>query len=73
MNGSSRIIQIPNHDDIAIWEWLQRLRDESGRQWRSERLHQPWLTNTPSVQGTWSPFLNKPHVNINEDSYTENS
>ncbi|XP_066915134.1 large ribosomal subunit protein mL43-like [Clytia hemisphaerica] len=71
LNGNSRIIQIPNNDDIAIREWLERLRNESGRQWRSERLHQPWLSDNPSIQGTWSPFLNKPPVDINDEHYVD--
>ncbi|XP_065648438.1 uncharacterized protein LOC100202924 [Hydra vulgaris] len=69
MNGQDRIISVPNHDSIAIWDWLERLKNESGRQWRSERLHQPWLTSTPSIQGTWNPFLHKPPVNINPEYY----
>lgn len=71
VNGSSKIIAIPNHDNKAIWEWLERLRNESGRQWRSERLHQTWITDTPSIQGTWTPFLFKPPVNINDEFYIE--
>ncbi|XP_057306773.1 39S ribosomal protein L43, mitochondrial-like isoform X2 [Hydractinia symbiolongicarpus] len=69
LNGKDRIITIPNHDTLAIWEWLERLRNESGRQWRSERLYQPWITDSPSIQGTWTPFLNKPPLNVNELSY----
>jgi len=71
LNGNDRLISLPNNDDQAIWEWLERLTNESGRQWRSERLHQPWITNTPSIQGTWTPFLFKPPLNINPDTFSD--
>jgi len=71
LNGMSRIIAVPDHDSQAIWEWIERLKNESGRQWRSERLHQPWITTTPSIQGTWTPFMFKPPIDINEQSYID--
>lgn len=73
VNGTNRVINIPDHDSQAIWEWLDRLKSESGRHWRSERLHQPWITHQPSIQGVWTPFMFKPPININDDLYIDES
>jgi len=69
LNGKRRVIQIPNHDNQAIVEWMIRLRDDSGRMWSQERLHKPWISTQPSIQGVWTPFMFKPPVDINPENY----
>ena len=65
LNGQDRIIPVPNMDIIDINDWLKRLFDMSGRDWRGERLKKPWHTENPSMQGTWNPFLFKPAQDLN--------
>merc|ERR1712179_451651 len=69
MNGEQQTVQLPNHDDTAIWECVQRVRDQSGRSWRTERTKQPWISTNPSIQGVWNPFMYKPPVDVNPDNF----
>ena len=71
MNGAHRSHMIPNEDDRAIWELFEKLRVESGRDWRNTRLRKPWISTQPSIQGTWQPFLYKPIVDVNIDNYLD--
>merc|ERR1712212_526931 len=71
MNGMVRTVPVPNHDDRAIWQWMERFRTESGRDWRNERLKKPWISTQPSIQGTWNPFLYKPVIDINPDNFMD--
>lgn len=73
MNGNSRIISIPNHDNQAIYEWLNRLTNESGRLWSQERVKKPWISTNPSIQGVWTPFTFKPPIDINPNNFMENN
>ena len=59
MNGKNKAIDIKNLPEPQILEWLQRLRNESGKPWSTERLVKPWHTENPSIQGTWTPFTNR--------------
>merc|ERR1712126_423440 len=71
MNGVQRSYMIPNEDDRAIEELFEKLRTQSGRDWRNSRLRKPWISTQPSIQGTWQPFLYKPIVDINTDRYLD--
>lgn len=54
-------------DPREIAEWVERLRGESGV--KIEKIRKRWQTDNPSIQGTWTPFLNKPpsQLNIGQD------
>ncbi len=60
VNEKSKVICVKNMEPADIGVWLERLRNESGKLWRSEKVRKPWHTDKPSIQGTWNPLLNKP-------------
>ena len=48
-----------------VGQWIETLRTRSGNQ--IVRLIHPWHTDSPSIQGVWSPFTNKdPTLNVTE-------
>ncbi|XP_031555732.1 39S ribosomal protein L43, mitochondrial-like [Actinia tenebrosa] len=62
LNGNSKIIDIKNMEIEDIRKWLERLRGESGV--KIEKIRKPWHTDNPSIQGTWTPFTNKPSLKM---------
>ena len=58
VNGNSKIVEVKNKTPEEIKEWIERLRNESGV--KVQKIRQFWHTENPSIQGTWTPFLNKP-------------
>ena len=58
VNGNSKIVDVKNKTPEEINEWVDRLRHESGV--KVQKIRQFWHTENPSIQGTWTPFLNKP-------------
>ncbi|XP_073236229.1 large ribosomal subunit protein mL43-like [Porites lutea] len=58
INGNSKIVEVKNKTPEEIKEWVERLRNESGV--KVQKIRQFWHTENPSIQGTWTPFLNKP-------------
>ncbi|XP_020913097.1 39S ribosomal protein L43, mitochondrial [Exaiptasia diaphana] len=58
LNGNSKIIDIKNEYPQDIQVWLDRLKGESGK--KIEKIRKFWHTDHPSIQGTWTPFMNKP-------------
>eukprot|EP00794_Sanderia_malayensis_P005631 gene5631-6327_t len=64
LNEQSKVISVKNMEVEEISEWLERLKNESGKLWRTEKIRKPWHTDTPSIQGTWNPLLNKPPPNM---------
>lgn len=63
VNGKSKVVSVKNCEPEEISQWVERLRNESGKLWRTEKIRKPWHTDTPSIQGTWNPLLNKPTLN----------
>lgn len=48
-----------------ICQWIEHLRTRSGAQ--IVRLRKQWHTETPSIQGVWSPFTNRDtRLNVTE-------
>ena len=46
-----------------VGQWIESLRTRSGNQ--TVRLVNTWHTDSPSIQGTWTPFTNKdPKLNV---------
>lgn len=58
VNGNSKIVEVKNKTPEEVKEWVERLRNESGV--KLQKIRQFWHTENPSIQGTWTPFLNKP-------------
>lgn len=57
VNGNSKIVEVKNKTPEEIEHWLERLRHESGV--KVQKIRKFWHTENPSIQGTWTPFLNK--------------
>ena len=51
------MIPLKNTDAKDIEKWVDRLQNESGE--KLERTAMRWQTDNPSIQGTWTPFMNK--------------
>ncbi|XP_067022193.1 large ribosomal subunit protein mL43-like [Acropora muricata] len=58
INGNSKIVEVKNKTPEEIEHWVERLRHESGV--KVQKIRKFWHTENPSIQGTWTPFLNKP-------------
>jgi large subunit ribosomal protein L43 len=61
VNGNSKVIPLKNTDAKDIEKWVDTLQSESGR--KLERTRR-WQTDNPSIQGTWTPFMNKPSCRL---------
>ena len=58
-------MNVSNCQQDEIGQWVEHLRTRSGNQ--IVRLNKPWRTDSPSVQGVWTPFTNKdPKLNVTE-------
>ncbi|XP_071947689.1 large ribosomal subunit protein mL43-like [Antedon mediterranea] len=58
LNGQQKIISIAAFDVEQVKEVVELVRCQSGQE--ITRTRKQWQTNTPSIQGVWNPFLNKP-------------
>ena len=48
-----------------VGQWIESLRTQSGNQ--TVRLINTWYTDSPSIQGIWTPFTNKdPTLNVTQ-------
>ncbi|KAK7111098.1 large ribosomal subunit protein mL43-like [Littorina saxatilis] len=57
LNGRQERVSTKDMPADEVCKWLEHLRTRSGAQ--IVNLRKEWLTNTPSTQGVWHPFLNK--------------
>ena len=55
-SGQPKQIGIKNEDTKRIYQVIEMLKNSSGR--KMTRLNRPVITQTPSVQGVWTPMLN---------------
>jgi len=61
VNGKSVYMTIANNTPGEVCQWLEHLRCRSGDE--IVRLRKLWHTDTPSVQGIWTPFTHlDPHL-----------
>ncbi|XP_030630168.1 large ribosomal subunit protein mL43 [Chanos chanos] len=58
LNGSVREEIITNKTKQEISELVTKLSDQSGLD--IIRIRKPFHTNSPSIQGQWHPFVNRP-------------
>ncbi len=52
------MIPLKNTDAKDIHKWVDRLRCESGMNLEKNTRTIRWHTDNPSIQGTWTPFIN---------------
>ena len=57
VNGNSRVVAVPNMSVSEVKDHVSRLRISSGV--KTAKLKKYWHTERPTIQGNWSPFLNK--------------
>jgi large subunit ribosomal protein L43 len=62
LNGREASVHISNFNRIEVNQWMNYLRTRSGEPIH-ELMHM-WRTESPSIQGIWHPFLNRPKENI---------
>jgi len=53
---NQNVVNLPtnNHSRLDVCKWVEHLRSRSGVE--IVRLRKPWHTDTPSIQGVWTPF-----------------
>ena len=56
ISGQPKQIGVKNEDTKRIYEVMDMLKNSSGR--KMKRLNRPVITQTPSIQGVWTPMLN---------------
>ncbi|XP_046358488.1 39S ribosomal protein L43, mitochondrial-like [Haliotis rufescens] len=65
LNGRTETLNIRNMPQDEICKWVEHFRTRSGVQ--VVRLRKQWHTETPSIQGVWSPFTNRDsELNVTE-------
>lgn len=57
VNGNSKIVSVKNITPDEISWYVNLLCSSSGV--KVEKLQKMWHTINPSIQGNWTPFLNK--------------
>lgn len=57
MNGNKVEIRVNNFNKDEVCKWTEHLRTRSGID--IVRLRRLWHTDTPSIQGVWTPFTNR--------------
>jgi large subunit ribosomal protein L43 len=56
LTGNPKQVGIKNEDTKRIYEVMNLLKNSSGR--KIKRLQKPVMTQTPTIQGIWTPGLN---------------
>lgn len=57
VNGKTASCPTKNFTTDEIAQWVEHLRTRSGVE--IERLMKTWHTDSPSIQGIWTPFTNR--------------
>ncbi|XP_041370660.1 39S ribosomal protein L43, mitochondrial-like [Gigantopelta aegis] len=57
LNGRTESMNIANFTKDEIFQWVEHFRTRSGTE--IMRFRKEWHTDTPSIQGVWTPFTNK--------------
>lgn len=65
VNGEKDYISCHNYSREEIVKYVEYLKNKSGIP--IARLRKFWHTDTPSVQGVWTPFTNKDPTLINRN------
>ena len=63
VNGNCAQLIVAKQSAAEICQWVEHFRCRSGED--IVRLRKTWHTDTPSVQGIWTPFTNlDPHLAV---------
>ena len=63
VNGKAVSLNMVKQSPAEVCQWLEHLRCRSGEE--IVRLRKTWHTDTPSVQGIWTPFTHlDPHLAV---------
>jgi large subunit ribosomal protein L43 len=63
VNGEVQSVSLDKKPAEEVGQWIESLRTRSGNQ--IVRLVNTWHTDSPSIQGIWTPFTNKdPKLNL---------
>jgi large subunit ribosomal protein L43 len=60
LTGNPKQIGIKNEDTKRIYDAINMLKNSSGR--KIKRFQKPVVTQTPTIQGIWTPMLNLKHT-----------
>jgi large subunit ribosomal protein L43 len=66
VNGEVHQHHVNNYSHTEISDWVELFRCQSGQ--RAVRLRKYWHTDTPSIQGVWTPITNR-HTECNIHQY----
>lgn len=55
LTGPSKQVTIKNEDVAQIYTVMDMMKNQSGR--KIKRFNRPVITQTPSIQGVWTPML----------------
>lgn len=68
LNGQTQWMNIRNFSEVEIDWWLDFIRTRSG--YELSQLISMYNVSTPSVQGVWNPFLNRPtNLTVQQSSF----
>lgn len=56
LNGNAVYLNMAKQSAGEVCQWLEHLRCQSGEE--IVRIRKPYHTDTPSIQGIWTPFMN---------------
>nr|CAD7402119.1 unnamed protein product [Timema cristinae] len=63
MNGERQVVNCHNFSREEVSKWVTLLRTQSGNP--TIRYRKLWHTDSPSIQGPWTPFTNRrPELNL---------
>ena len=58
VNGNEETLYADKFEHEELVRWVEHLRTRSGKP--ITKMGKPWHTDNPSIQGTWTPFTNRP-------------
>ena len=58
VNGQTVTHHVNNYSNEELCQWVEHLRTRSGHQ--IVRMRKTWHTDSPSIQGIWTPMTNRP-------------
>ena len=57
MNGRTEFQNLHNYPQSEVCQWVDLMRTRSGQE--VVRLRKTWHTDSPSIQGIWTPMTNR--------------
>ncbi|XP_062508316.1 large ribosomal subunit protein mL43-like [Corticium candelabrum] len=60
LNGNSRVVSVKNFTSSEVAKHVKTLTNMSGA--KPAKLNKRWHTDNPTIQGNWTPFMHKKHL-----------